>query len=217
MHSTLPALSQERTETEKAKARLDQAQLALQSILYEKSYYLNETRAILNFPCAAQHHMGLPLALGVQLVSNFTPCIYHLSVGVAKGRHGCSATRGGALLQAFASPLLGTLRPRGCMCRSKYTEEQIGLMPLEEFQASTAAQFREGDPSEHATTCRRLKHEKHARAEAVQQLEQLKSRRDALAATAQARWSHLARAQVLVWLCACILSSSSSHGAESNI
>lgn len=212
MHSTLPALSQERAETEKAKARLDQAQLALQSILYEKSYYLNETRAILNFPCASQHHKGLPLALGVQILY-----IYHLRWGVAKGRHGGSATHGELSCRLSQALYLGTLRPRGCTCRSKYTEEQVGLMPLVEFQASAPAQFREGDPSEHATTCRRLKHEKHARAEAVQQLEQLKSRRDALAATAQARWSHLARAQVLVWLYACILSFPSMHRAERNM
>ena len=99
---TLPALPQERTETEKAKARLDQAQLALQSILYEKSYYLNETRAILNFPCAFQHHRGSPLALGVQ------NCIYlPLAMGCCQRQARLLCYAWEALLQTFASPLFG--------------------------------------------------------------------------------------------------------------
>ena len=44
--------------------------------------------------------------------------------------------------------------------------------------------------------CCRLAHEKHARAEAVAQLEQLKSRRDALAAIAAQRWNFLGCLQV---------------------
>ncbi len=47
-------MPQERTATEARKARLDEAQLALQNVLYEKAHYLNETRAMLNFPCALQ-------------------------------------------------------------------------------------------------------------------------------------------------------------------
>ncbi len=52
LQKALRALPQERTATEARKARLDEAQLALQNVLYEKAHYLNETRAMLNFPCA---------------------------------------------------------------------------------------------------------------------------------------------------------------------
>ncbi len=64
-------------------------------------------------------------------------------------------------------------------------------MPLADFEAAAPASFREGAAGAHALMCRRLAHEKHARGEALAQLEQLKSRRDALAAIAAARWGFL--------------------------
>jgi len=64
-------------------------------------------------------------------------------------------------------------------------------MPLADFKAAAPASLREGAAGAHALMCRRLAHEKHARGEALAQLEQLKSRRDALAAIAAARWGFL--------------------------
>ncbi|KAK9837281.1 hypothetical protein WJX81_003025 [Elliptochloris bilobata] len=121
-------LEKDSQETQAAKALLDQAQLVLQNILYEKRFYLSETRAILDYP-------------------------------------------------------------------SKYTKEQVGLMPVEQFQATAPASFREGAATPHEVMCRRLAHEKHARGEAVAQLEQLKGRRDALAAVATSRWELLGSLQ----------------------
>ena len=51
---------QERQRTEAAKVLLDQAQLVMQNILYEKSFYLTETRAILDYPCAPCSSVNWP-------------------------------------------------------------------------------------------------------------------------------------------------------------
>ena len=61
----MPVL-QERQRTEAAKVLLDQAQLVMQNILYEKSFYLAETRAILDTPCGPCLLVYLLKSVGTQ-------------------------------------------------------------------------------------------------------------------------------------------------------
>ncbi|CAL8464312.1 g3847 [Coccomyxa elongata] len=71
---------------------------------------------------------------------------------------------------------------RACKAyRSKYSDEEIGLMPEEEFLATAPEQFKEGIEDDHKRMLQRLDHEKYERGEAVKRVQALQMRRDALA------------------------------------
>ncbi|KAK9807675.1 hypothetical protein WJX72_005906 [[Myrmecia] bisecta] len=101
--------------TAAAKARLDQSNLQLQNLLYEKNHYINEIKAC----------------------------------------------------QDFAS---------------QYSDADIELMPEADFRATAAAEFLEGTTDNpYKLMLQRLAHETQERKEVVRRLEELRSRKDALA------------------------------------
>jgi hypothetical protein len=80
--------------------------------------------------------------------------------------------------------------------RSKYSDEQIGLMSEEEFLTKAPDQFKEGIEDPHKLMLQRLEHEKFERLEALKRLEALRTRRDALAATVAGKRTFLTALEV---------------------
>lgn len=74
--------------------------------------------------------------------------------------------------------------------RSEYTDDQLGLLPVKEF-ASTAPDLYTPDDA-HQLMLNRLEHELALRKAKLKELEKLKSKRDALAASIAQRRSNLA-------------------------
>jgi hypothetical protein len=172
---------QVREATAEAKAQFDNAELALQNLLYEKGHYLKEIRACQSFRSAAAAFL-----------------IFAVSQESLKSPQHCQPCRA----SSSPRPCWSAPDSQPHACRSRYSDEDIGLMPLEEFLASAPEQFKaglsgaDGTGDAHALMLSRLDHEAHERAQALQRLEALRSRRDALAATVAGKRAFLQALQV---------------------
>lgn len=82
------------------------------------------------------------------------------------------------------------------MCRSKFSDEDIGLIPEEEFMSSAPEQFKEGCEDPHKRMLQRLEHEKYLRIEVIKAVDEEKSRRDALVAKAAQQKANLSQIEV---------------------
>ena len=82
------------------------------------------------------------------------------------------------------------------LCRSKFTEKDIDLIPEEEFRSSAPEQFREGWEDPHKLMLQRLEHEKYLRGKAINAVEEEKSRRDALVARVAQQRANLSQIEV---------------------
>ena len=82
------------------------------------------------------------------------------------------------------------------VCRSKFTKEDIALIPEVEFKSSAPEQFREGWEDPHKLMLQRLEHEKHLRGKAISAVEEEKSRRDALVARVAQQRANLSQIEV---------------------
>ena len=82
------------------------------------------------------------------------------------------------------------------MCRSKFSDEEIGLIPEDEFMSSAPEQFKDGCEDPHKRMLQRLDHEKHMRIEAMKAVDEEKSRRDALVAKAAQQRANILQLEV---------------------
>ena len=85
------------------------------------------------------------------------------------------------------------------MRRSKFSDEDIGLIPEEEFMSSAPERFKEGCEDPHKRMLQRLDHEKYLRIEAMKAVDAEKSRRDALVAKAAAQRANIQQLEVGRW------------------
>ena len=80
--------------------------------------------------------------------------------------------------------------------RSKFSDEEINLIPEEQFLSSAPEKFKEGIEDPHKRMLQRFEHEKHMRLEAIKAVEEENTRRDALVAKVAQQRANLSQLEV---------------------